>query len=71
MERITLTPYTEQAHINSLEGKTDEITILEKVVGDARGTYYIVKYKDVKCTAVFNPFVCAFYADDVYGVIKE
>lgn len=71
MERITLTPYTEQAHINSLGGKKDKITVLEKVTGDPRGTYFIVQYKDIKCTAIFNPFVCAYYADDVYGRITN
>lgn len=76
MERITLTPYTAQAFIQSLNtGKmqsteTDEITILEKIVGDMRGTYYIVEYKGLKCTAIFNPFTCRYYADDVYGVIQ-
>lgn len=71
LQRIKLNPYTEQAHINSLDGKTDEITVLEKVVGDPRGTYFIVDYKGVKCTAIFNTFVFAFYADDKYGVIQE
>ena len=64
-------PYKTQAYIQSLNiGKTvsdtmDEITILEKV-GD---NDYIVDYKGVKCHAILNPFVCAFFADDVYGRI--
>lgn len=41
----------------------DEITILEKVGNND----YIVDYKGVKCHALFNWFVCAYFADDVYG----
>lgn len=46
--------YKVQAHIHSLNGKMDEITVLEKV-GD---NDYIVDYKGVKCHALFNWFVC-------------
>ena len=61
-------PYTTQAYIHSLnQGRqtsteTAEITVLEKV-GD---NDYIVDYEGVRCHALFNPFVCAFYADDLY-----
>lgn len=64
-----MTPYKAQAHINSLSGKTDEITVLKKIK-DTRQPYYIVEYRGVKCTAIFNWFVCSYYADDVYGIIK-
>ncbi len=65
--------YKTQAYINSLnKGKMqpevmDEITVLEKV-GD---NDYIVDYKGVKCHALFNWFVCAFFADDIYGRVTE
>ena len=42
--------YKTTAHIHSLDGKMDEITILEKI-GD---NDYIVDYKGVKCHALFN-----------------
>lgn len=58
------------AHINSLEGKMDKITIIEKI-DNPRQPYYIVEYNGKKCTAIFNPFVCEYYADDLYGVIEE
>lgn len=57
-----------QAYIQSLnKGKMqpevmDEITVLEKV-GD---NDYIVDYKGVKCHVLFNWFICAYFADDVY-----
>ena len=61
--------YKTQAYIQSLNrGKmqpeiTDEITVLEKV-GD---NDYIVNYKGVKCHALLNWFVCAYFVDDDYG----
>ena len=58
-----------KAHINSLGGRTAEITILDKP--DENKNYYIVDCGGVKCSAIFNFFVCEFYADDIYGIIKE
>lgn len=55
------------AHIHSLGGKMAQVTVLDKP-GD---NFYIVEYNGVKCSAIFNWFVCEYYADDVYGVIKE
>lgn len=65
-----MTPFKTQAHIHSLDGAMDEITVLEKTI-IGRQTTYIVNYGGVKCTAVFNPFTCTYYADDLYGIIKE
>ncbi len=42
--------YKTMAHINSLKGEMDEITVLEKVGEND----YIVDYKGVKCHALFN-----------------
>lgn len=62
-----------QAYIQSLNtGKLkpeimDEITVLDKV-GD---NDYIVDYKGVKCHALFNWFVCVYFADDVYRRVAE
>ena len=61
-----------QAYIQSLNKglmtptHTDEITVLKKI-GD---NDYIADYKGVKCRAIFNWFVFAFFADDVYGRIE-
>ena len=63
-----MTPFKTQAYIQSLNtGLTqpthkDEITVLEKV-GD---NDYIVDYKGVRCHALFNWFVGAYFADDIY-----
>lgn len=62
-------PYKTKAHINSLHGGMAEITVLDKP--DESENSYVVEYGGVKCSAIFNFFVCEFYADDVYGIIKE
>lgn len=60
-------PFKTQAHIHSLKGEMDEITVLKELGNND----YIVDYKGVKCHALFNWFVCEFYADDIYGIVKE
>lgn len=68
-----MTPFKTQAYINSLNvglikpTNKYEITVLEKV-GDNE---YIVEYKGVKCRALFNWFVGAYFADDIYGRVTE
>ena len=62
--------YTTMAHIHSLGGEMDEIYVLDERQ-EGNMTVYIVDYKGTKCTAIFNTFVCEFYADDKYGIIKE
>lgn len=63
-------PFKTQAHIHSLDGAMDEITVLDETM-KGRQTMYIVDYRGVKCTAIFNYFNCTYYADDIYGIIKE
>ena len=63
-------PYKTQAYIHSLGGDMDEITVLDRKE-DGRQTIYLVDYRGVKCSAIFNPFNCTYYADDVYGRITE
>ena len=60
-------PFKTQAHIHSLDGQMDEITVLEELGNNS----YLVDYRGVKCSAIFNPFNCTYYADDIYGIIKE
>lgn len=62
-------PYKTQAHIHSLNGQMDEITVLEKDESRPQTTY-IVDYKGTKCTAILNCFTGSYYADDVYGKIE-
>ncbi len=62
-----MTAFKTQAHIHSLDGKMDEVTILEQV-GD---NDYIVDYRGVKCHTLFNWFNGTYYADDIYTIVKE
>ena len=55
-----------EAMVHSI-GKVKEIEVLEKR-GDNN---YLVKVGDVICSAIFNPFVGLYYADDVYGGVKS
>ena len=66
-------PYTVMAHIHSLNGEMREITVLEHetLFGRVIPNAFIVKYGDIKCTAIYNPLVCLYYADDKYGIVKE
>lgn len=51
------------AMVHSKE-KREEVELIEKI-GDNN---YLVKTNDgVECTAIFNPFVGIYYADDIYG----
>lgn len=59
--------YKVMAHIHSLNGEMAGITVLEEVGNND----YIVNYKGVKCHALFNWFVCEYYADDIYGIVEE
>ena len=62
-----------QSHIHSLDGKMDEITVLapQKLFGKLIPHSYIVKYKDITCTAIFNYFSNAYYCDDIYGKVTQ
>lgn len=55
------------AHIHSLNGKMEEVRIVQfndynHVVAEYGGNFY---------SAVFNPFVGAYYVDDKYGFIGK
>ena len=60
-------PYKAYAHIYSLDEEMDEITVLEETGNNE----YLVDYRGVKCSAIFNTANFQYYADDVYGRKKE
>ena len=45
----------------------EEVEMLEKRQSD----YIVLTQDGTKCTAIWNPFVCLFYADDIYGIIDQ
>ena len=56
-----------QAHIHSLGGELDLVTIIEH----KDNNHVIAKYKGKYFTAVFNPYVGNYYVDDKFGQIKD
>ena len=60
-------PIIEKMHIHSLDGELREAAILKRL-GD---NDYLAEYNDVKCHAIYNPFVNKYYVDDKYGIIKD
>lgn len=56
-----------QAMVHSTE-TVQEVDLLEKT-GD--NTYIVKTSQGVLCTAIFNIFRGLYYADDLYGVVKN
>ena len=62
-------PLYTKVHINTIGGKIAAGSVLDNL--NEIENRYIVEYSGVKCSAIFNWFVCEYYADDIYGIIKE
>lgn len=55
-----------KALVHSLQAQA-EVTILhEKNNNDV-----VAEYNEKRCTAIFNPFVCLYYVDDIYGILQD
>ena len=68
MENYKTMAYVQSLNIGKMQPEVmAEVTILRKVGNND----YIADYKGVKCHAIFNWFVCEYFADDVYGRIEE
>lgn len=59
------------AHIKSLNGKLDYITILKKYafLGKVIENKYICRYKNIKCLVIFNNQNEEFYVDDINSIL--
>lgn len=55
------------AKIHSLNGGVAKVKVLER---NNSGTVTVVEYNGVKCSVIYNIFVGAYYADDIYGIIE-
>ncbi|MBD5585740.1 MAG: hypothetical protein HDQ88_11710 [Clostridia bacterium] len=62
------TPIETKACIHSLSGNLDTVIIIKK---DNTTNSYLVKYKGLTCTAIFNYFTGKYYVDDIYGIISD
>ena len=47
-----------------------KIPTVDEIIKQIENNDYIVDYKGVRCHALFNWFVGAYFTDDVYGIIK-
>lgn len=55
-----------KAQIHSLQAHDDVLILHQNSNNDI-----IAEYQGKRCTAIFNPFVCLYYVDDVYGVLPN
>jgi hypothetical protein len=55
-----------KAQVHSLNALDEVIILHENGCNDV-----IAEYHGKRCTAIFNPFVCLYYVDDIYGVLKN
>lgn len=71
MENPKVLAYRYSNELAGTEMKLQEVELLDSKAENGQ-TIYIVKTQDgINCTAIFNPFVCCYYADDVYGVVEN
>ncbi|MBQ8299859.1 MAG: hypothetical protein IJX99_08445 [Clostridia bacterium] len=61
-------PLKVKAHIHTLDGQIDEISLIGETMQGEQKTY-IAEYSGKRCTAIFNVFTSSYYADDKYGTI--
>ena len=60
-------------HSQDTDGKRtqqEEVEIIDSRTERGVTTYTVRTQDDIECTAIYNIFTGAFYADDVYGVIE-
>ena len=58
---------TVSAMVHSVGGPIDGV----EIIAENGNNKVLARYKGVYCTAIFNPFVCMYYADDMYGRLTE
>ena len=61
------------AVIHSLIDKVNDRAVLGEatIVKSIGDNLYLADYNGVKCTAIFNPYVCHYYVDDLYGILTD
>ena len=60
-------------HSRDTDGKRtqqEEVEIIDSRTERGITTYTVRTQDGIECTAIYNIFTGAFYADDVYGVIR-
>lgn len=62
------------AYIHSLQDKNTgkHVQAEAEIIADcSKVNTFIASYNGIICTAVYNPFVGAYFIDDVYGIIGQ
>ena len=58
-----------KAMIHSRKG-TDSPTDIVTIIEHTDNNHVIAEYKGYRYSAIFNPFVCFYYVDDIYGKLN-
>lgn len=53
------------------QGDKEEVTLIRRSTTGSTTIYMVITEIGIKCSAIFNPFSCSYYADDIYGIIRE
>lgn len=58
------------AYIHSLKDQEHDRHVLgeAEIMEKIENNLYLAEYNGIRCTAIFNPFVCKYFVDDVYGI---
>ena len=61
------------AYIHSLKDMEHDRNVLgeAEIIKSIGDNLYLAEVNGVRCTAIFNPFVGRYFADDVYGIVDE
>lgn len=56
-----------RAYIHSLKDKEHDRNVLgdADIIEKIGDNLYLAEYNGVQCTAIFNPFVCRYFVDDI------
>lgn len=59
-----------KAYIHSLQDKEHDRHVLgdADIIEEIGDNLYLAEYNGIQCTAIFNPYVCKYFVDDVYRV---
>lgn len=69
MERKVLA-YRHSQEVDGRRAEKEEVSIVDSRTENGVTTYIVRTQDGIECTAIYNIFTGAFYADDVYGVIE-
>lgn len=72
MENPKVLAYRYSNELAGTEMKQQQVELLDSKPNENGRIICTVKTNDgIVCNAIFNPFTCCYYADDVYGVIED